>query len=200
MSEVVKSYFEPETEEARRVKHVTQSCREDVPHLDPSAKAQILASTPYQRDARTKGIPQSHLSAVGVRNSGAELSDAQALAALLRVGCGLEADGRALAGHGSRHWGDVCLARIFPSPSLARDPCRSDQGTGRLDSWGGPPGLSGLFPDGWPHADGNGHGVAGIAPVIRQSGDTQATRCRQAYPRFFTADRAPYREELHQRP
>src|ERR1022692_4791834 len=59
MSDVVKSFLEPENEEARAVKHVTQCDWSQVPHLDAAAKAQLLASTPlYQRDARTKGIPQ----------------------------------------------------------------------------------------------------------------------------------------------
>jgi phage terminase large subunit-like protein len=59
MSDVVKSFLEPENEEARAVKHVTQCDWSQVPHLDEAAKAQLLASTPlYQRDARTKGIPQ----------------------------------------------------------------------------------------------------------------------------------------------
>jgi phage terminase large subunit-like protein len=59
MSDVVKSFLEPESEEARAVKHVTQCDWSQVPHLDKAAQAQLLASTPpYQRDARTKGIPQ----------------------------------------------------------------------------------------------------------------------------------------------
>ena len=59
MSDVVKSFLEPENEEARAVKHVTQCDWSQVPHLDAAAKAQLLASTPpYQRDARTRGIPQ----------------------------------------------------------------------------------------------------------------------------------------------
>jgi phage terminase large subunit-like protein len=59
MSDVVKLFLEPESEEARLVKHVTQCDWSQVPHLDATAKAQLLASTPlYQRDARTKGIPQ----------------------------------------------------------------------------------------------------------------------------------------------
>src|ERR1035441_8501033 len=59
MSDVVKSFLEPENEEARAVKHVTQCDWSQVPHLDEAAKAQLLASTPlYQRAARTKGIPQ----------------------------------------------------------------------------------------------------------------------------------------------
>ena len=59
MSDVVKSFLEPENEEAAAVKNVTQCDWSLVPHLDEAAKAQLLASTPpYQRDARTKGIPQ----------------------------------------------------------------------------------------------------------------------------------------------
>jgi phage terminase large subunit-like protein len=59
MSDVVKSFLEPENEESAAVKHVTRCDWEQVPHLDEEAKAQIRASTPpYLRDARTKGIPQ----------------------------------------------------------------------------------------------------------------------------------------------
>jgi phage terminase large subunit-like protein len=59
MSDVVKSFVEPESEEAAAVKKVTQCDWSQVPHLDEEAKRQLLASTPlYQRDARTKGIPQ----------------------------------------------------------------------------------------------------------------------------------------------
>jgi hypothetical protein len=59
MSDVVKSFLEPESEEAAAVKHVSQCDWSQVPHLDEAAKKQLLASTPvYQRDARTKGIPQ----------------------------------------------------------------------------------------------------------------------------------------------
>jgi phage terminase large subunit-like protein len=58
MSDVVKSFLEPENDQSA-VKHVTQCDWSEVPHLDEAAKVQILASTPiYQRDARTKGIPQ----------------------------------------------------------------------------------------------------------------------------------------------
>src|ERR1017187_1391194 len=59
MSDVVKSFLEPENEEARGAKPVTQCAGSQVPHVDEAAEAQLLASTPlYQRDARTKGIPQ----------------------------------------------------------------------------------------------------------------------------------------------
>ncbi|MDB5405213.1 MAG: putative phage packaging protein Gp2 [Rhodospirillales bacterium] len=40
-------------------KHVVMAGWDDVPHLSPEAKAELIASyPPYQRDARTKGIPQ----------------------------------------------------------------------------------------------------------------------------------------------
>ncbi len=59
MTDVVKSFIEPENDEAAAVKHVTRCDWEQVPHLDEAAKAGIRASTPpYLRDARTKGIPQ----------------------------------------------------------------------------------------------------------------------------------------------
>ncbi len=65
MSEVVKSFFEPESDAVRLVKHVTQATWDDVPHLTAEAKAQLIASTPaYQRDARTRGIPQLGVGAI----------------------------------------------------------------------------------------------------------------------------------------
>ena len=40
-------------------KFLVQATWDDVPHLDETAKAELLAAyPPYQRDARTKGIPQ----------------------------------------------------------------------------------------------------------------------------------------------
>jgi phage terminase large subunit-like protein len=40
-------------------KHVTMASWDDVPHLDENAKKELLASIPpYQRDARSRGIPQ----------------------------------------------------------------------------------------------------------------------------------------------
>ncbi len=40
-------------------KHVTHATWDDVPHLSSAQKAELLGSIPpYQRDARTKGIPQ----------------------------------------------------------------------------------------------------------------------------------------------
>lgn len=58
MSDVVKSYLEPETEEAKEIKMYVQAGWDDVPHLDERMKRQILATTPpYQVAARTKGEP-----------------------------------------------------------------------------------------------------------------------------------------------
>jgi phage terminase large subunit-like protein len=57
-SEVVDRFL---NEQERRVsnRHVTQASWDDVPHLSESEKADMLAKLPaYQRDARTKGIPQ----------------------------------------------------------------------------------------------------------------------------------------------
>lgn len=40
-------------------KYLVQATWDDVPHLDAVAKAELLAAyPPYQRDARTKGVPQ----------------------------------------------------------------------------------------------------------------------------------------------
>ena len=59
MSAVVSSFLEPETEEAKQFKTVIQAGWDDVPHLDAREKEALLATTPpFQRDARTKGLPQ----------------------------------------------------------------------------------------------------------------------------------------------
>jgi phage terminase large subunit-like protein len=59
MSAVVTSFLEPDTDEAKAFRTVIQAGWDDVPHLDPAEKAAMLATTPpFQRDARTKGIPQ----------------------------------------------------------------------------------------------------------------------------------------------
>lgn len=58
MSDVVKSFLEPEREESREFKWYCQAGWEDVPHLDPEEKRRIRATIPpYQLDARTKGEP-----------------------------------------------------------------------------------------------------------------------------------------------
>ena len=65
MSAVVKSFLEPETEDARRSRTVIQAGWDDVPHLDEGEKQALLANTPpFQRDARTKGLPQSGAGAI----------------------------------------------------------------------------------------------------------------------------------------
>lgn len=57
MSEVVTSFLEP-TEESKRFKTFIQAGWKDVPHLDETQKAALLASTPlYQVQARTNGEP-----------------------------------------------------------------------------------------------------------------------------------------------
>jgi phage terminase large subunit-like protein len=59
MSAVVTSFLEPETEEARAFKTMIQAGWDDVPHLDLAEKTALLATTPpFQREARTKGLPQ----------------------------------------------------------------------------------------------------------------------------------------------
>jgi len=64
MSEVVKSFLEADVA-AQAVKHTTTATWEDAPHLSEQAKASLIASIPpYQRDARTKGIPQLGVGAI----------------------------------------------------------------------------------------------------------------------------------------
>lgn len=65
ISEVVKGYLEPETDEAREVKMYVQAGWDDVPHLDEKMKRQILATMlPYQIAARTKGEPSLGVGAI----------------------------------------------------------------------------------------------------------------------------------------
>ncbi len=65
MSDVVKSFVEPEDDSAKSVKHVTTATWDDAPHLSESAKIALLASIPpYQRDARSKGVPQLGIGAI----------------------------------------------------------------------------------------------------------------------------------------
>lgn len=59
MSRVVMGFVQPDDDEAKKYKRLINAGWDDVPHLDPAAKAALLATTPpFQRDARTKGIPQ----------------------------------------------------------------------------------------------------------------------------------------------
>ena len=58
MSDVVKGFLEPETDEATTVKAVVQAGWDDVPHLDEAEKRAVIATTPpYQVAARTTGEP-----------------------------------------------------------------------------------------------------------------------------------------------
>jgi len=58
MSEVVKSFLEPDNDESRESKYVIQAGWRDVPHLDETEKKKLAANTPpYQIKARTDGEP-----------------------------------------------------------------------------------------------------------------------------------------------
>lgn len=58
MSDVVKSFLEPEREDSREFKWYIQAGWNDVPHIDEEEKRALIATTPpYQLDARTKGEP-----------------------------------------------------------------------------------------------------------------------------------------------
>lgn len=58
MSDVVKSFLEPETDAPRQFKCVVQAGWKDVPHLDETEKQMIRATTPpYQLQARAEGEP-----------------------------------------------------------------------------------------------------------------------------------------------
>jgi phage terminase large subunit-like protein len=59
MSDVVRGFLQPETPAAAQVRTVIQAGWDGVPHLDETEKAALLATTPpFQREARTKGLPQ----------------------------------------------------------------------------------------------------------------------------------------------
>jgi phage terminase large subunit-like protein len=59
MSNVVAGFLTPPNEEAKKFKTVINAGWDHVPHLTEDAKAHLLATTPpFQRDARSKGIPQ----------------------------------------------------------------------------------------------------------------------------------------------
>ena len=57
MTEVIRSFIQPA--EGDQSKFFVQATWDDVPHLDAAAKTALLASIPpYQREARSKGVPQ----------------------------------------------------------------------------------------------------------------------------------------------
>jgi phage terminase large subunit-like protein len=60
MTELLRSFFQPaEDDQSEQSKICIQATWDDVPHLSESAKQALLASIPpYQRDARSKGVPQ----------------------------------------------------------------------------------------------------------------------------------------------
>jgi phage terminase large subunit-like protein len=59
MSEVVSGFLTPANESAKKFKVVINAGWDDVPHLSEEAKEHLLATTPpFQRLARSKGIPQ----------------------------------------------------------------------------------------------------------------------------------------------
>ncbi len=59
MSNVVMGFVQPDDDSALKYKLMVNAGWDDVPHLDPTTKAMLIATTPpFQRDARTKGIPQ----------------------------------------------------------------------------------------------------------------------------------------------
>ena len=57
MSDVVMGFLEPDVSAAGTFKTVIQAGWDDVPHLDETEKAALLATTPpFQRDARSGGV------------------------------------------------------------------------------------------------------------------------------------------------
>jgi phage terminase large subunit-like protein len=58
MTDIIRDFLAKE-QESDTGKFVVQATWDDVPHLSPEAKAELLASIPpYQREARSKGVPQ----------------------------------------------------------------------------------------------------------------------------------------------
>lgn len=107
MSEVVSAFFEA-SEEAKRSKLVIQAGWDDVPHLDANEKALLMASTPpYQRDARTKGVPTLGAGAIyGIEEEAITVADFP------------------LPKHWKRCWGGDAGGGAKPTAAiwLARDP------------------------------------------------------------------------------
>lgn len=65
MSDVVKSFLEPDNEAAAEFKWYIQAGWNDVPHLDELEKRRLIATIPpYQVDARTKGEPALGVGAI----------------------------------------------------------------------------------------------------------------------------------------
>lgn len=59
MSDVVRGFLEPDQSAAKEFKLMVQAGWDDVPHLAEDEKKILLATTPpFQRDARSKGLPQ----------------------------------------------------------------------------------------------------------------------------------------------
>ena len=57
VTDIVRDFLEEQTSDSG--KFAVQATWDDVPHLTPEAKAELLASIPpYQREARSKGVPQ----------------------------------------------------------------------------------------------------------------------------------------------
>ena len=59
VTDIVRDFLAESEAETENGKYCVQATWDDVPHLSPEAKAELLASIPeYQREARSKGVPQ----------------------------------------------------------------------------------------------------------------------------------------------
>jgi len=95
MTDICRDFLEQQ--DADTGKFCVQATWDDVPHLSEEAKAELLASIPpYQREARSKGVPQLGAGAIyQVPESDIVVPDFEIPAHLpprLRPGCGLEQD------------------------------------------------------------------------------------------------------------
>ena len=66
VTDIVRDFLEEQTSDSG--KFVVQATWDDVPHLSAEAKAELLLSIPpYQREARSKGVPQLRQLAPSIR-------------------------------------------------------------------------------------------------------------------------------------
>lgn len=108
MSEVVSGFFEATDAVKAAGKIVIQAGWDDVPHLDATERALLIASTPpYQREARTKGVPTLGAGAIyGIEEDAIVVTDF------------------AIPKHWKRCWGGDVGGGAKPTAAawLARDP------------------------------------------------------------------------------
>jgi phage terminase large subunit-like protein len=121
MSDVVKSFLEPETDAAKEFKFYIQAGWADVPHIAEDEKRKLIATTPaYQIEARTNGTPSLGAGAIYPIAESDIAVDAfpvpDSMAARIRDGCRMEADRLYLDGSRPRERRSVPLQRALSRP------------------------------------------------------------------------------------